>query len=69
MKTITRQVYTILESCRGQLYNEVVHNVYVNGKGSPGSPAKTLRAYGFLSKNKKKLLQEVTVFLSLAEVV
>ena len=69
MEVITKQVYTILESCRERLYDEVVHKVYVNGKGSPGSPAKILRTYGFLHKNKKKLLREVTVFLSLAEVV
>ena len=69
MEVITRQVYTILESCRVRLYDEVIHNIYVNGKGSPGSPAKILRAYGFLNKNKKKLLKEVTVFLSLVEVV
>jgi len=69
MEVITKQVYTVLELCRERLYDEVVHNVYINGKGSPGSPAKILRAYGFLNKNKKKLLTEVTVFLNLTEVV
>ena len=62
MEVITKQVYAMLDSSREQLYDEVVHNVYINGKGKPGSPAKLLRAYGFQHKNKKKLLTEVTVF-------
>jgi len=69
MAVITKQVHAILESCRSNLYDEVMYNIYANGKGKPGSPAKILRAYGFLNKNKKKLLKEVTVFLSLVEVV
>ena len=69
MEVITKQVYRILDMYRGRLYDEVVNHMYVNGKGSPGSPAKILRAYGFLSKNKKKLLKEVTVFLNIVEVV
>ena len=68
-EVITRRVYIILDSCRSRLHDEVAYNIYSNGKGSPGSPAKLLRTYGFLSKNKKKLLKEVTVFLSRVEVV
>ena len=69
MAVITQQVYTILESCRSRLSDEVTYNIYANGKGHPGSPAKILRAYGFLSKGKKKLLKEVTVFLQTTEVL
>lgn len=35
MEVITKQVYTVLELCRERLYDEVVHNVYINGKGTP----------------------------------
>ena len=69
MEVITKQVYTMLDYYREKLYDEVVHNTYVNGKGCPGSPAKLLRIYGFLNKNKRKLLKEVTVFLNIVEVV
>jgi len=69
MAVITKQVYAILDMCRSRLHDEVVYNIYSNGKGNPGSPAKVLRTYGFLSKSKKKLLKEVTVFLSTIEIV
>ena len=69
MAVITEQVYGVLDMCRRRLHDEVVNHYYVNGKGSPGSPARLLRTYGFLSKNKKKLLKEVTVFLNMVEVV
>jgi hypothetical protein len=69
MAVITTQVYTVLDTCRRRLHDEIVNHYYVNGKGSPGSPARILRTYGFLSKSKKKLLKEVTVYLNLAEVV
>lgn len=69
MEVITKQVYTILESCRSRLHDEVMYNIYTNGKGKPGSPSRILRGYGFLSKSKKKLLKEVTVFLNMVEVV
>ena len=69
MAVITRQVYTILQSSIERLQDDVTYNIYTNGKGSPGSPAKILRAYGFLSKSKKKLLKEVTVFLNTCEIV
>jgi hypothetical protein len=66
---ITQQVYDLLDMGRRRLHDEIVNHYYVNGKGSPGSPARLLRTYGFLSKNKKKLLKEVTVFLNTVEVV
>ena len=69
MAVITQQVYTVLDTCRRRLHDEIVNHYYVNGKGSPGSPARILRTYGFLSKSKKKLLKEVTVFLNMVEVV
>jgi len=69
MAVITEQVYTVLDTCRRRLHDEVVNHYYVNGKGSPGSPARLLRTYGFLSKNKKKLLKEVTIYLNTVEVL
>ena len=69
MAVITTQVYTVLDTCRRRLHDEIVNHYYVNGKGSPGSPARLLRTYGFLSKSKKKLLKEVTVFLNMVEVI
>ena len=32
MEVITKQVYTMLDYYREKLYDEVVHNTYVNGK-------------------------------------
>jgi hypothetical protein len=69
MAVITKDVYTVLDMCRRRLHDEIVSHYYVNGKGSPGSPARILRTYGFLNKSKKKLLKEVTVFLNMVEVV
>ena len=69
MAVITQPVYDVLDTCRRRLHDEIVNHYYVNGKGSPGSPARLLRTYGFLSKSKKKLLKEVTVFLNTVEVV
>ena len=61
MAVITEQVYSVLDMYRRRLHDEIVNHYYVNGKGSPGSPSRILRTYGFLSKSKKKLLKEVTL--------
>ena len=69
MAVITQQVYTVLDTCRRRLHDEIVNHYYVNGKGSPGSPARILRTYGFINKSKRKLLKEVTVYLNTVEVI
>ena len=68
-RTITRDVYTTLNLLGNQVYDEVYNNLYRQGKGKPGSPAKALRMYGFKSKPKKKLLKEVAFYLRNVEVL
>ena len=67
--TITRDLYTTLNLLGNQVYDEVYHNYYRQGKGKPGSPAKSLRMYGFKSKPKKKLLKELAFYLRNVEVI
>jgi len=68
-KVVSRQMYMAIDFARQELHEEVVNNYYSRGRGKPGSPAKFLRTIGFLNKRKDKLLREVTVFLTLVEVV
>ena len=68
-RTITRDVYTTLNLLGNQVYDEVYNNLYRQGKGKPGSPAKALRMYGFKSKPKKKLLKELAFYLRNVEVL
>ena len=67
--TITRDLYTTLNLLGNQVYDEVYHHYYRQGKGNPGSPARTLRMYGFKSKPKKKLLKELAFYLTHVEVI
>jgi len=67
--TITRDLYTTLSLLGGQVYDEVFHKYYRQGKGKPGSPARTLRMYGFKSKPKKKLLKELAFYLRNVDVI
>jgi len=67
--TITRDLYTTLSLLGGQVYDEVFYKYYRRGKGKPGSPARTLRMYGFKSKPKKKLLKELAFYLRNVEVI
>lgn len=67
--TITRDLYTTLNLLGNQVYDEVYNNLYRQGKGNPGSPAKALRMYGFKSKPKKKLLKELAFYLRNVEVI
>ena len=67
--TITRDVYTTLNLLGTQVYDEVYYNIYRQGKGNPGSPAKALRMYGLKSKPKKKLLKELAFYLRNVEVL
>ena len=69
MQAITRDTYQVLEWCRQSIYDELMYKIYANGKGNPPSPARMLRTFGFISKSKKKLLKEVTVFLNTVEVI
>ena len=66
---IARDAYLILELCKSRLYDEVNYNIYYAGKGNGRSPAKTLRQFGISSKNKKRLLEEVTTYLNNVKVV
>lgn len=68
-RTITRDVYATLNLLGNQVYDEVYNNLYRQGKGNPGSPAKALRMYGFKSKPKKKLLKELAFYLRNVEVL
>ena len=68
-RTITRDVYATLNLLGNQVYDEVYNNLYRQGKGKPGSPAKALRMYGFKSKPKKKLLKELAFYLRNVEVL
>ena len=68
-RTITRDVYATLNLLGNQVYDEVYNNLYRQGKGNPGSPAKALRLYGFKSKPKKKLLKELAFYLRNVEVL
>ena len=68
-RTITRDVYTTLNLLGNQVYDEVYNNLYRQGKGKPGSPAKALLKYGFKSKPKKKLLKELAFYLRNVEVL
>ena len=68
-RTITRDVYATLNLLGNQVYDEVYNNLYRQGKGNPGSPAKALRMYGFKSKPKKKLLKELAFCLRNVEVL
>ena len=69
MEPINRDAYMILELCKNRLYDEVNYNVYYAGKGNGRSPARMLRQFGFSNKNKKRLLEEVTTYLSNIKVV
>ena len=69
MDAITRDTYKVLEWCTQSIYDELNYNIYANGKGKPPSPARMLRTFGFISKSKKKLLREVTIFLNTVEVI
>ena len=66
---ITQMVYYTLLDLRSQLFDEVTYHHYRQGKGKPGSPARTLRLFGFKEKAKKKLLKEVALYLQNVEVV
>ena len=68
-RTITRDVYATLNLLGNQVYDEVYNNLYRQGKGNPGSPAKALRMYWFKSKPKKKLLKELAFYLRNVEVL
>lgn len=67
--TITRDLHITLNLLGNQVYDEVYNNLYRQGKGKPGSPAKALRMYGFKSKPKKKLLKELAFYLRNVEVI
>ena len=69
LATITRPVHTAIGMLHSQLHDEVYLHYYLNGKGSPGSPAKALRWYGFKNKPKKKLLKEVAFYLQHVEII
>jgi len=66
---VTHNTYIGIQILREMLFDEVVYHLYDHGKGKPGSPAKTLRSYGFHEKAKKKLLKEVTNYLSTVEII
>ena len=69
LATITRPVHTVIGILYSQLHDEVFLHYYRGGKGSPGSPARALRWYGFKNKAKKKLLKEVNFYLKNVEVI
>ena len=66
---VTFNTYIGLQSLRNILFDEVTYNHYAEGKGKPGSVAKTLRAYGFKERRKDKLLKTVTAYLNTVEII